>query len=125
MISSGVLSPYMLVMSGCLWFNKKKKQKKFWGNWYVVPFKTVPTRDIRNSVHEKVTEFREIPRNFTEFYTSRNSAEFRWNFSQFRTEYGIDGSKKKTDGIPCRRNSVDTLETVLCEFFPWSTNCRK
>ncbi len=31
-------------------------QKKFWGNWYVVPFKTVPTRDIRNSVHEKVTE---------------------------------------------------------------------
>jgi hypothetical protein len=56
MISSGVLSPFMLVMSGCLWFNKKKKQKKFWGNWYVVPFKTVPTRDIWNSVHEKVTE---------------------------------------------------------------------
>ena len=70
MISSGVLSPYMLVMSGCLWFNKKKKQNKFWGNWYVVPFKTVPTRDIRNSVHEKVTEFREIPRNFTELYVT-------------------------------------------------------
>jgi hypothetical protein len=87
MISSGVLSPYMLVMSGCLWFNKKKKQKKFWGNWYVEPFKTVPTRDIRNSVHEKVTEF---------------GAEFLRNFSQFRTEYGIDGSKKN------RRNSVST-----------------
>jgi hypothetical protein len=54
---------------------------------------TVPTRDIRNSVHEKVTEFREIPRNFT---------EFRRNLSQFRMEYGIDGSKKN------RRNSVST-----------------
>jgi hypothetical protein len=70
MISSGVLRPEMLVMSGCLWFNKKKKQKKFWGSWYVVPFKTVPTRDIRNSVHEKVTEFREIPRNSTELYVT-------------------------------------------------------
>jgi hypothetical protein len=45
----------------------------------------------RNSV-----KFREISRN----YTSRNSAEFRRNCSQFRTEYGIDGSKKN------RRNSV-------------------
>jgi hypothetical protein len=45
---------------------------------------------------KKVTEFREISRN----YTSRNSAEFRRNCSQFRTEYGIDGSKKS------RRNSV-------------------
>jgi hypothetical protein len=52
---------------------------------------------------KKVTEFG-ISRN----YTTRNSAEFRRNCSQFRTEYGIDGSKK-TDGIPCRRNSVDTL----------------
>jgi hypothetical protein len=48
---------------------------------------------------KKVTEFREIPRNFTELY---DSAEFRRNFSQFRTEYGIDGSKKN------RRNSVST-----------------
>jgi hypothetical protein len=35
-------------------------------------------------------------------YTSRNSAEFRRNFSQFRTEYGIDGSQKN------RQNSVST-----------------
>ncbi len=33
-------------------------------------------------------------------YTTRNSAEFRRNCSQFLTEYGIDGSKKN------RRNSV-------------------
>jgi hypothetical protein len=26
--------------------------------------------DIRNPVHEKVTEFREIPRNFTELYVT-------------------------------------------------------
>jgi hypothetical protein len=45
---------------------------------------------------KKVTEFREIPRNFTELYDT----EFRRNFNQFRTEYGIDGSKKN------RRNSV-------------------
>ncbi len=65
-LSSGVL---VGLGSGCLWFNKKKQQK-FWGNWYVVPFKTVPTRDIRNYLHEKVTEFREIPRNFTELYVT-------------------------------------------------------
>ncbi len=47
----------------------------------------------RNSV-----KFRGISRN----YTTRNSAEFRRNFSQFCTEYGIDGSKKN------RRNSVST-----------------
>jgi hypothetical protein len=47
---------------------------------------------------------------------SRNSAEFRRNFSQFRTEYGIDGSKK-TDGIPCRRNSVDTLLCIPCQHY--------
>jgi len=50
--------------------------------------------------HEKKSrnsaKFRGISRN----YTSRNSAEFRRNCSQFRTEYGIDGSKKN------RRNSV-------------------
>ncbi len=101
MISSGVLSPYMLVMSGCLWFNKKKKQKKFWDNWYVILFQleiygTPFMTKSRNSV-----KFRGISRN----YNSRNSAEFRRNFSQFRTEYGIDGSKKKqtefcVDGIP-------------------------
>ncbi len=33
-------------------------------------------------------------------YTTWNSVEFRRNWSQFRTEYGIDGSKKN------RRNSV-------------------
>ncbi len=43
-------------------------------------------------------KFRGISRN----YTTRNSAEFRRNFSQFWTEYGIDGSKKN------RRNSVST-----------------
>jgi hypothetical protein len=47
----------------------------------------------RNSV-----KFREISRN----YMQRNSAEFRRNFSKFRTDYGIDGSKKN------RRNSVST-----------------
>jgi hypothetical protein len=35
---------------------------------------------------------------------TRNSAEFRGIFSKFRTEYGIDGSKKtdgiRVDGIP-------------------------
>jgi hypothetical protein len=51
---------------------------------------------------KKVIEFCEILRNFTELYDMA-SAEFLRNF-----EYGIDGSKK-TDGIPCRRNSVDTL----------------
>ncbi len=60
--------------------------------------------DIRNSVHEKShgtpCKFRGISRN----YTTENSAEFRRNFSQFRTEYGIDRSKKN------RRNSVDTLD---------------
>jgi len=45
----------------------------------------------RNSV-----KFRGISWN----YTSRNSPEFRRNCSQFRTEYGIDGSKKNG------RNSV-------------------
>ncbi len=54
---------------------------------YGIPY----MKKSRNSV-----KFREISRN----YTSRNSAEFRQNCSQFRTEYGIDGSKKK------RRNSV-------------------
>jgi hypothetical protein len=97
MISSGVLSPYLLVMSGCLWFNKKKKQK-FWGNCrsklfqleiYGIPYMKMS----RNSV-----KFRGISRN----YMSRNSGEFRRNFSQFRTEYGIDGSKKN------RQNSVST-----------------
>ncbi len=56
--------------------------------------------DIRNSIHEKKSrnsvKFRGISRN----YTTRNSAEFRRNCSHFRTEYGIDGSKKN------RRNSV-------------------
>jgi hypothetical protein len=57
--------------------------------------------DTRNSVMKKVTEFREIPRNFTELYDTEFSGIPR-NFSQFRTEYGIDGSKKN------RRNSVST-----------------
>ena len=50
---------------------------------------------------KKVTEFREIPRNFTELYNT----EFRGiprNFSQFRTE--LTEVKKQTefrvDGIP-------------------------
>jgi hypothetical protein len=48
---------------------------------------------------KKVTEFREIPRNFRELYDTEFSGIPR-NFSQF--EYGIDGSKKN------RRNSVST-----------------
>jgi hypothetical protein len=50
---------------------------------------------------KKVTEFREIPRKFTELYDTEFGGIPR-NFSQFRTEYGIDGSKKN------RRNSVST-----------------
>jgi hypothetical protein len=45
---------------------------KFWGNWYVVPFKTVPTiyfLEIYGIPYmKKVTEFHEIPRDFTELY---------------------------------------------------------
>jgi hypothetical protein len=48
---------------------------------------------------KKVMEFREIPGNFTELYNTEFSGIPR-NLSQFRTEYGIDGSKKN------RRNSV-------------------
>jgi hypothetical protein len=50
---------------------------------------------------KKVTEFREIPRNFTELYDMEFSG-IPQNFSKFRMEYGIDGSKKN------RRNSVST-----------------
>ena len=56
---------------------------------YGIPY----MKKSRNSV-----KFRGISRN----YPTRNSAEFRRNYSQFRTEYGIDGSKKN------RRNSVST-----------------
>jgi hypothetical protein len=65
--------------------------------WRYAEFRT--WKKSRNSVKS-----RGISRN----YPTRNSSEFRRNFCQFRTEYGIDGSKK-TDGIPCRQNSVDTL----------------
>ncbi len=50
---------------------------------------------------KKVTEFRENPRKFTELYDTEFGGIPR-NFSQFRTEYGIDESKKN------RRNSVST-----------------
>jgi hypothetical protein len=43
---------------------------------------------------KKVTEFREILRNFTELYNTEFSGIPR-NFSQFYTEYGLDGSKTK------------------------------
>ncbi len=59
--------------------------------WRYAEYRT--WKKSRNSV-----KFRGISRN----YTTRNSAEFHRNFSQFRTEYGIDGSKKN------RRNSVST-----------------
>jgi hypothetical protein len=80
----------------------KKITKKYSNNYYFVSLEIYGILYMK-----KVTEFREIPRNFTDYMT-RNSGEFRRNFSQFRTEYGIDGSKK-TGGIPCGRNSVDTL----------------
>jgi hypothetical protein len=76
MISSGVTGT---------WYRSKLFQLEIYGIPYM--------KKSRNSV-----KFRGISRN----YTSRNSAEFRRNFSQFRTEYGIDGSKKN------RRNSVST-----------------
>ncbi len=59
--------------------------------WRYTEFHT--WKKSRNSV-----KFRGISWN----YRTRNSGEFRRNFSQFRTEYGIDGSKKN------RRNSVST-----------------
>ena len=46
-------------------------------------------------------EFREILRNFTKLYNTEFNG-IPCNFSQYRTEYGIDGSKKN------RRNSVST-----------------
>ncbi len=57
---------------------------------------------------KKVTEFHEIPRNFTELY-DMESCGIPQNFSQFRTEYGIGGSKKN------RRNSVSTVDGI-----PWT-----
>jgi hypothetical protein len=56
------------VLSTNYYFSLGLTHGKFWGNWYVVPFKTVPTilfGDIRNSVHEKSHE---IPRNSAEFH---------------------------------------------------------
>jgi len=67
------------------WYRSKLFQLEIYGIPYM--------KKSRNSV-----KFRGISRN----YSSRNSAEFRRNFSPFRTEYGIDGSKKN------RRNSVST-----------------
>jgi hypothetical protein len=67
--------------------------KKYSNNCYLVSLEKYGIPYMK-----KVTEFREIPRN----YKTRNSGEFRRNFSQFRTEYGIDGSKKN------RRNSAST-----------------
>ena len=52
---------------------------------------------------KKVTEFREIPRN----YTTRNSAGILTTSARNTEQTEV----KKTDGIPCRRNSVDTLPT--------------
>ncbi len=74
----------------------KKITKKYSNNYYLVSLEIYGIPYMK-----KVTEFREIPWNFTEYMT-RNSGEFRRNFSQFRTEYGIDGSKNN------RRNSVST-----------------
>ncbi len=49
-------------------------------------------------------EFRGISRNFAEFRgISRNFAEFRRNLAEITSEV------KKFRGIPCWRNSVDTL----------------
>jgi hypothetical protein len=80
-------------------------------SFYLSFYETIPgiaqcstkkiTKKYSNNYLKKVTEsvkFRGISRN----YMTRNSGEFRRNFSQFRTEYGIDGSKKN------RRNSVST-----------------
>jgi hypothetical protein len=67
-----------------------------------LPDLTVPVEIWGIPYIKKVAEFREIPQNYNYNYKTRNSAEFRRNFSQFRTEYGIDGSKKN------RRNSVST-----------------
>ncbi len=78
--------------------------------WRYREFRT--WKKSRNSV-----KFRGISRN----YTTRNSAEFRRNFNQFRTEYGIDGSKKN------RRNSVSTefrghpSSTASLHYFTFTT----
>ncbi len=67
--------------------------QKIWGNFYMRLF-----GDIQNSVHEKSHG---ILWNSAEFHGIIRHGIQR-NFSQFRTEYGIDGSKKN------RRNSVST-----------------
>ncbi len=69
--------------------------------WRYTEFHT--WKKSRNSV-----KFRGISQN----YTSRNLSEFRRNCSQFRTEYVIDGSKKK------RRNSVSTEFHI--DGIPWT-----
>jgi hypothetical protein len=62
---------------------------------------------------KKVTEFREIPRNFTELYNTEFSGIPR-NFSQFRTE--LTEVKKQTefrvDGIPWTPYSVSRANTM-------------
>jgi hypothetical protein len=73
MVSSGVIG---------MWYRSKLYQLYFLEIYGILYIK-------------KVTEFRDFSRN----YTTRNSAEFRRNFSQFRTEYGIDGSKKTWNSV--------------------------
>ncbi len=71
------------------WVSSFVRKPLYVSFWRYTEFHT--WKKSRNSV-----KFRGISRN----HTSRNSAEFRRNCSQFRTEYGIDGSKKN------QRNSV-------------------
>jgi hypothetical protein len=55
---------------------------------------------------KKVTKFREHPQNFKELYDTE--------FGGILANYARNTEKtevKKTDGIPFRRNSVDTLNT--------------
>jgi hypothetical protein len=72
--------------------NQKNLRKLFYVSlWRCTEFRT--WKKSRNSL-----KFRGISRN----YRTRNLPGIPRNFSQFRTEYGIDGSKKN------RRNSVST-----------------
>jgi hypothetical protein len=77
MVSSGVTG---------MWYKTVKQHRSKLYQQYFLEIYGIPYM-------KKVTEFRKIPLNFTELYDNE-FAEFRRNFSLFRTEYGIlKGSK--------------------------------
>jgi hypothetical protein len=86
-------------------------QKKITKNTVLSTY-PVPVEIYGITYMKKVTEFREILQNFAELCHTKFSG-IPQNFSQFRAEYGIDGSKKKqmelcVDGIPWTPYPGDT-----------------